>query len=132
MSREILTKITSNPQRLFLIDGAGALPSAVLLGIVLVKLQPIFGIPKSTLYFLAFLPCVFAVYDFFCYFKVRQNGAPFLKVIVWANLLCCCLSVGLVFYHSSTITTLGWAYILIEVAVVTLLIVLEFKGAARR
>lgn len=38
-----------NPKKLFQIDAFGATLSAVLLGIVLVKLERFFGIPKQTL-----------------------------------------------------------------------------------
>jgi len=70
-----------NPKKLFLFDGFGAILSALLLGVVLVELESIFGIPRKTLYFLAFLPCLFATYDFFCYFRMKQTFQSFLKAL---------------------------------------------------
>ena len=112
---------------LFLVDGAGALLSAFLLGIVLVIFQPLFGIPVSTLYFLAALPCVFAAYDFYCYFGVKNGLGQSLKLIAIANLLYCCLSLGFAFYHSEFLTVLGWSYIVVEVLIVATLALVEWK-----
>ncbi|MGD1847303.1 MAG: hypothetical protein ACFB10_18080 [Salibacteraceae bacterium] len=121
-----------NPKKLFRIDGLGAVLSAILLGIVLVKLEYLFGIPKPTLYFLASLPCLFAVYDFYCYFKIDNNLGIFLKRIAVINLIYCCLSIGLAIYHREDIKILGWVYILMEVAIVSGLSIIELKVAKRQ
>lgn len=131
MLKKAINKIQSNPKSLFVIDGLGALLSAFLLGIVLVELEPIFGIPRPTLYWLAFLPCLFAVYDFCCYHLFSDNIGVFLKGIAFLNIGYCCLSIGLAIYHHQTITYFGWAYLLIEVVVVMLLSMLEMSTAAK-
>ncbi len=87
-------------RNLFLIDGFGALISAIMLGTVLVEFQPHFGRLISTLYFLAVLPCVFAVYDFYCSFVVKNELGAALKRIAFANLGYCCLSLRMAIYHS--------------------------------
>ena len=122
----------ANPKKLFQIDGFGAILSAILLGIVLVKFEYVFGIPKLTLYFLASLPCFFAVYDFYCYFKIDNNLGNFLKRIAIINLIYCCLSIGLAIYHREDIMTLGWVYILMEIAIVSGLSIIELKVAKRQ
>jgi len=129
MTKKIIKKINSEPRKLFLIDGFGAIVSAFLLGVVLVKWEEIFGIPPSTLYFLAFLPCLFAIYDFYCYQKDSKNLGIFLKAIATMNLLYCCLSIGLAFYHHHTITLFGWVYILNEILIIITLVYFEFKAA---
>lgn len=118
------------PRILFLIDGFGAMLSAFLLGVVLVQFEPFFGIPRSTLYFLASLPCVFAVYDFSCYLSLRKNLSPFLKAIAIANLFYCCLSLGLAIYHRQVLTISGWIYILVEIGIVIFLATVELRIAA--
>jgi hypothetical protein len=60
-----------SPRMLFLIDGAGAIISVILLGVVLVEFEQIFGIPRSILYLLAVFPFMYAIYDFFCLAKKR-------------------------------------------------------------
>lgn len=120
-----------DPKKLFLIDGFGALLSAFLLGFVLVRFESIFGMPAEALYILAALPCIFAVYDFSCYFLVKRNGPLFLRLIAIANLLYCCISIGFVLHHQSALTTLGWVYFLLELIIVISLSGIELRVAAR-
>lgn len=120
-----------NPKKVFLFDGIGATLSAILLGIILVKMERFFGIPKSALYFLASLPCLFAIYDIFCYLKIDENIGTFLNVIAIANLLYCALSIGLALYHFCTITPLGWAYLIIETIIVSTIASFELNVAKR-
>jgi len=121
------TKAELNPKKLFLIDGLGAILSAFLLGVVLVKYEVIFGIPYLTLYFLATIPIFFTIYDFYCYRKIYQKTGLFLKGIAVMNLIYCCISIALASYHFKTITSLGWIYILIETIIIALLAIIEFK-----
>jgi len=120
-----------NPKTLFLVDGLGALLSAFLLGVVLVYFENWLGMPKQTLYFLAFLPCLFALYDLFCYLKVKKNELLFLKGIAGMNLFYCCLSIGFVIHHSAQLTNLGLAYFILELVVVFVLVCIQLKTAFR-
>ena len=109
---DLITKAELNPKKLFLIDGFGAILSAFLLGVVLVKFEEIFGIPTSVLYFLATIPIFFVIYDVFCYQKHLKIGL-LLKGIAVLNILYCCISIGLISCHFSSITILGWTYIIV-------------------
>jgi len=129
MLQNTINRFTSHPKQLFILDGWGALLSAFLLGVVLVKLESVFGIPKNTLYFLAFLPCLFALYDFFCYAKVKTNLGSYLKGIAYINLAYCIISIALAFYHYEKITLLGWGYIIIEILIVISIAYLELQVA---
>ena len=131
MFKNVIERFSSDPRKLFLIDGMGATLSAFLLGVVLVRLESLFGIPPQALYFLAFLPCIFMVFDLYCYLRVHENVAPFLQAIAYINILYCCLSIGVAFYHAQQLTPLGWAYIIIEILIVILIAVIELKTATR-
>jgi len=128
----MIDKLLANPKRLFLIDGMGALLSAFLLGVVLVQLESVFGIPSTTLYVLAALAVLFAAYDFYAY-RTKNIAAlgKLLKGIAIINVLYCCLSIGLALYHIDAITVLGWAYVVVEVLIVVVLAVVELKVAGR-
>ncbi|NRB48861.1 MAG: hypothetical protein HRU41_14390 [Saprospiraceae bacterium] len=126
---DLVLQIKEKPRKLFLIDGMGALLSAFLLGVVLVNLEPIFGIPRSTLYVLAVIPCFFAAYDFFCYWKLDENLGRFLQIIAVLNVAYCCLSLGLAISHQEVITTFGWGYIIGEVMIVVTLAIFEWRIA---
>lgn len=129
MLKRILESLKSNPKKLFLIDGWGALLSAFLLGVVLVRLEDIFGIPSSVLYILAVPPVFFAIYDFYCFRKLNNQVGVFLKGIAVMNILYCCLSIGLALYHHPVLTVLGWGYIIAEVMIVFVLAFFELKMA---
>ena len=119
------------PQKLFIIDGVGAILSAFLLGVVLTKFERIFGIPSETLYFLAVLPLFFALYDWYCYQSKNQNIGLLLIGIAALNVLYCLISIGLIIHHFETTTVFGWIYILIETIVVLILATIEFKVATK-
>ena len=123
----LITKAELNPKKLFLIDGFGAILSAFLLGIVLVKFEIIFGFPTSILYPLATIPIFFAFYDFYCYRKEHQKIGLLLKGIAVLNILYCFISLGLVYFQFGTITNFGWIYILIEITIVLILALIEFR-----
>jgi hypothetical protein len=123
---DLITKAELNPKKLFLIDGFGAILSAFLLGVVLVKFEEIFGIPTSVLYFLATIPIFFVIYDVFCYQKHLKIGL-LLKGIAVLNILYCCISIGLISCHFSSITILGWTYIIVEIILVSFLAMIEFR-----
>ena len=129
--KQIIERIEFSPKKIFLIDGLGAILSSFLLGVVLVKLENVFGIPSSTLYFLATLPIFFAIFDFYCYLIDDNKLGHYLNVIATVNLLYCCLSIRFAFNHFGTITNFGWAYILIEVLIIIFLAILELKAAKR-
>ena len=124
--------LLKNPRKLFLIDGIGALVSAVLLGVVLVKLERFFGIPTPTLYLLALLPCLFFMYDAYGYFRVKHGLGKYLKGIAFLNLGYSLLSLALTFSHRHVITTLGWSYILGEISIILILVIVEFRIANKQ
>lgn len=122
---QLFKKFKTNPKQLFLIDGFGALVSAFFLGVVLVKYENVFGMPRPILYWLSFAACVFAIYDFVCYFKSKGNWRPFLKTIALINIFYCAITIGLLFFHQK-ITALGITYFLLEVLIVVSLAIFEW------
>ncbi len=115
------------PRKLFLFDGVGALVSAFLLGVVLVRLEYLIGIPTNTLYTLAAFPILFALFDLVCMRRKPTEQVRLLRVIAFANLSYCVLSLVLAFYHKDTVTSLGWTYVVVEVAIVSALAFIELK-----
>lgn len=113
------------------LDAMGAILSAFILGVVLVRLEWFLGIPKSALYFLASIPVFYMIYDLFCYFKVNGNWGKYLRIIAIANILYTCISVSVAFYHREVITMYGWIYIAAEVLVILGIVIFELKVANR-
>jgi hypothetical protein len=119
------------PKQLFLLDSAGGLFSAFLLGIVLAGNETTFGMPQNVVYVLACIACVYAFYSFLSYLKIKTDWIPYLKGIAMANLLYCCLTTGLVIYHRSALTIWGMSYFLLEVGIIISLAVMELITASK-
>ena len=127
MLSSFFQRIQAYPGNLFLMDALGALLSAFLLRVVLVRLESLFGIPVPTLYFLASFPVAFAFFDGIVFLSKAAPVARYLKWLALFNLLYCLLSLTTAFYHS--ISVLGWIYILVEVSIVASIAALELRVA---
>lgn len=125
LAQSLMKKIT--PKKLFLIDSSGALLTTLLLFFVLANLESVFGMPKQVLYYLSAIAFSFCIYSFLCYLRVGQNWKPFLTGIAVANLMYCCLTIGLVIFYRAELTILGWAYFLGEAAIILVLVYFEYK-----
>lgn len=115
-------------KKLLLIDGIGACITALLLSQVLTRFEPLFGMPKEVLFVLAAVAVCFAVYDAACYFLIKSNHSPALKPIMTANAIYCMVTFGLVIIHFDTLTWLGIAYFIGEIALVSALIFIEYRS----
>ncbi len=122
-----MNEIPSDPKRLFLLDGLGGMLSAFLLGVVLARFETTFGMPRKVLYFLSCLACLYAVYSLLSHWRVKGNWKPYMQAIAVANLLYCCLTIGLVIYHYHALTRLGVIYFLLEVMIIVGLVIMELK-----
>ena len=125
---KFFNKLILNPKRLFLIDGFGAFVTAFFMFAILRTFNEYFGMPKLTLDFLSIIALAFSVYSFCCFFLVSNNWHPFLRTISIANILYCCLTLGLVIYYYPLLTILGVTYFLIEIIIVVVLVFLEISA----
>ena len=123
----MMNKVTLTPKRLFLIDSLGGLLSAFLLGIVLPRFEATFGMPQKVLYSLSCLACICATYSFLNYWRMKENWRPYLKGIAIANVLYCCLTIGLVIYHRTTLTNWGVSYFLLEMVIIISIVITELR-----
>ncbi len=126
-----INQMILNPKKLFLIDSLGALLSAFLLGAVLVRFESAFGMPRKALNLLSIIACIFSIYSFMSYLLIKENWKPYLKIIAYANLIYCCLTIGFTLYFNSELTNWGLIYFLSEVAVIITLAIIEFKSASK-
>jgi hypothetical protein len=117
------------PEKLLLLDGIGAVVSALCLGILLVHYEVIFGIPVPTLYFLALWPILFFAYDMVCIFKKKSSKTDCLKGIALLNFSYAVLSAVLTLYHFEIITIFGLLYLVGEIILVLILAFFEYKIA---
>ena len=116
-------------KKLFLIDGIGAIVSALMLGVVLVKFQYLIGLPVKVLYSLSIIPCFFAIYSISCFYFLHSKWKLYLKIIAYLNLLYCFVTISLVFYFYENLKFLGVLYFILEIVVIIYLVTLEIKSA---
>lgn len=117
------------PDKVFLIDGIGAVISALLLLLLIAPFESFFGFPAFAAINLAALPVIFSIYSLSCYWS-KPKSAIYLKIISIANLTYCLITVGLVIYYFTKITIFGIVYFLIEKMIVIPLAVWEWKMAS--
>jgi hypothetical protein len=117
---------------MILIDGIGALISAIMLGIILVKIQYLIGMPVSILYLLASIPCVYLVYDLISFSFRNTNHKLLLKVVAYANLGYTVVSAGLVIGHLQQLQLLGLVYFISEITILIVLIRIELRIASSK
>ena len=128
MGSEMCIRDSSN--KLFLIDGLGALLSAIMLGVVLPRFEAMIGMPPKILYVLAFLACLFAIYSLSCFFRNMENWKPYLKFIAIVNLLYCCLTLGCIIFLHQEVTVLGMIYFIVEIIIIVILAIIELRTAS--
>ena len=127
----MLNKLTSNPKRLFLIDGLGALITGFLLGVILTRFEEAFGMPRKVLIPLSILACVYVIYSVSCYFFVSKDWRPFLRVIAIANLIYCCITIVFVILFYQVLTILGLLYFFSEIIIIAGLVCIEVFTIAK-
>ncbi|MEL6340044.1 MAG: hypothetical protein AAFQ65_09050 [Myxococcota bacterium] len=114
-------------KRIFLIDSIGAVTTAVVLGVLLRRFESLFGMPAQVLVPLAWVAVAFSIYSLTCY--VRELGAPFLFGIAAANTAYCLATLTLIVSLRHSLTWLGVAYFVGEIAIVMSLVAIEVHVA---
>ncbi|MBX7240200.1 MAG: hypothetical protein K1X92_00530 [Bacteroidia bacterium] len=118
-----------NPRTLLLIDGLGALVTTFSLSVVLQSLPEYFLIPHDVLSILYLISGAFCIYSLSCYFLVKQNTKPYLKIIALANASYCLLTLSIVLLLFSKLSIFDILYFLIEVIIVLPLILVEVRAS---
>ncbi len=112
---------------IFLIDGIGAVISAILLGVVLPAFQVWIGMPIHILYLLATMALIFAAYSLSCFYIMKPVRLGWLKAILFANVFYCVVTGVAVIYFFDSLTGLGLTYFLLELAIILSLVIFERK-----
>jgi hypothetical protein len=125
-----IQKLTIKPYQIFLIDGIGAAASTAFLLLLLVPLQPYFGLPLNLLYVLGIIAGWFMFFSLSCYFLKPLNRSIFLRAVIIFNSVYACITGALLLMHLNQLTTLGFLYFIGEIAVLVILVYIEVKVAA--
>lgn len=131
MIKHVASLVHRQPQKAFLLDGIGAVVSALLLVILLAPLENLFGLPAAVAQRLSVPAFLFAIYSLGCYFLKPTPWQPWLRAIAIANLLYCGVTIALLIMHRDSITPFGIAYFIGEILIILFLVRLELQTAAR-
>lgn len=119
---------TSPIRTLLLADALGACFSAVLLGLVLPAFGERFGMPRQTLHGLALIAAVFALHGFLGWKAGGPTPNPWLRRILFANILYCGLTAGMMAWHFPVLTSWDLLYFPAEIALILGLVRVEAKA----
>ena len=116
-------------KKIFLIDAIGALLSSIFLSLTFYKFYEDFGLPKEVFFILAVIPIFYCFNSFTNYFKNVSKLTSKLKIIAFANLAYCLLTISLCIYYSKSITLIGLTYFCLEIIIVVILSIYELQIA---
>ncbi|WP_154852697.1 hypothetical protein [Cyclobacterium xiamenense] len=119
--------MTISAKNLLLLDGVGALMTATLLTQVVARYEPLFGMPKATVYVLSVVALGFAAFSLGSYLLAKRGFSRYLGMILFANLAYCVATATLLFVYREKITWLGIAYFVGEIILVLVLVYQEYK-----
>lgn len=128
---QLIERLSSQPKALFLLDGIGALTTALLLFFVLGNFSDQIGMPQQIVTLLSGLALCFCCYSMACFFLVKKKWKSTLYGIGTANLLYCVVTISLSIFHFSRLTGIGLAYFLGEAGIIGGLACLELSVAAK-
>lgn len=129
--RTTINYLTNKPKILFLIDALGAMLTTFLLFVVFRNFNEYIGLPKTILSLLSAISMCFCLYSTVCFLYLKTNWTLFIRIISYANLLYCVLTIGQLITYTSIITTLGIIYFSTEGIIVCLLVYIELKVATK-
>lgn len=130
MLQKLTDKFVSNPRMIFVIDGVGAFTSVIMLGVVLIIFNDMIGMPPAFLAALACTAFFMAIYDLSTYHVATRFWRGFLRVIATANVLYSLASIALIIYFFNQLTNLGLIYFVLEVSIILILAMMQFRLAA--
>ena len=126
--QNLLNRLKTNPKRIFLIDAFGALLTTILLFGILAQLEQYFGMPKNILYLLSGIALCLFIYSISCHLLIKSNWKPFLRILIICNLLYSLVSLVIIIKHSEKLTELGWTYFILELIVIGIIVIVEYKS----
>ena len=121
--------LAEKQKTIFLIDALGAILTAFFLFVIMRQFNGYFGMPKTVLTLLSVIAGLFFFYSTACFLFLKRNWALFMRLIGFANLLYCVLTIALLIKYYSLVSIIGTTYFLIEIVIICGLSYVEFSVA---
>jgi hypothetical protein len=110
-----IAQFIRKPKAIFLVDGLGAFATASILFLVQWRFREHFGMPREIISLLSIIAFTFAVYSILCFLFLKRNWGIFLMAIVIANLLYCCLTIGLIYFLAEIAVIVGLVFVELQI-----------------
>ena len=123
----LFDKISNKPKVVFLLDGIGALLSALFIFIIRTYFENQIGLPTRILSFLIFMAVLLSIFSFSCFLFQIKNLKRSLKIISKANILYSILTIITLFSYRQSITKLGLLYFILEIFIIFIIVKMELK-----
>ena len=121
--------LAEKQKTIFLIDALGAILTAFFLFVIMRQFNGYFGMPKTVLTLLSVIAGLFCIYSTACFLFLKRNWALFIRLIGFANLLYCVLTIALLIKYYSLVSIIVTIYFLIEIVIICGLSYVEFSVA---
>jgi len=118
-------------RKLFLLDGSGALLTALMLMLVLPKLDLLTGIDPDMITVMVLIAFLLTAMSLTFFFTYNQQSYKVLQVIGISNLLYSGIIVVVLLVYGSSMKPLGMTYFILEGLVVVLLGLVEIRKHKR-
>ena len=128
---KLINYLSEKRKTLFLIDSLGAFSTAFFLFVIMRQLNEYFGMPKIVLTYLSAIAACFCIYATICFIFIKGSGISLIKIIAFANLLYCMLTIGAVIKYYPLLTIIGRTYFLIEIMIICGLSYVELRVAKK-
>ena len=129
--QELIQYFQQQPKKIFLFDGLGAILSTALLYFLLMPNAGWIGLSITQINALVIGALCLVGYDLIARIMYTSERGWLIKVLALLNTLYCITTLSVLILHYTSITILGWAYFLGEMAIVGVLVYLEWKISAR-
>jgi len=97
--------------------------------VILIYFNHYFGISKTTFSYLSLFAAFLCIYSTTCFLFLKDNWVFYIRIISFANLLYCVLTLGMMIFNHAELTIIGLIYFLVETAIISGLVYIELSVA---
>lgn len=129
--QKLIQYFQQQPKKIFLFDGLGAMLSTALLYFLLIPNAVWIGLSVTQINALVIGALCLVGYDLIARMLYTAERSWLIKALALLNMLYCTTTLSVLILHYTSITIFGWAYFLGEMAIVGVLVYLEWKISAK-
>lgn len=131
LAQKLIHYFAKRPAALFMLDSLGAALTSLSLFIISRNFAGYFGLPGYILTCLSLIALLLCIYSAFCFFLLKTNWTPYLRIIAIGNFFYCMLTLLLMYRFFNELTLLGLSYFIAEISIILAIVYLELIVARR-